>query len=255
MGSGVEVQPLVATRRGWTRFLLGLILVYATFQVSATELRSDRGERGVAVCALVLAALVAVERGLHGTPMREMARALGLGWPRPGGLVAATSVAALLVGGASGVAAAFDVTWKMTPGWSSTVPGLFAQAGVAEEALFRGYLFGRLRRGRTFRRAALLSLLPFVGVHVVLFFTMPWPIATAAVVLSAVLAVPLAWLYELSGSTVWAPALLHFVVQGTVKVVDVSGPAGTQLPLFWMVTCTLVIPWVLRIRPPAPRSS
>jgi membrane protease YdiL (CAAX protease family) len=44
---------------------------------------------------------------------------------------------------------------------------------VAEEVLFRGYLFGHLRRGRSFWRAAVLSMLPFVCVHLLLFFTMP----------------------------------------------------------------------------------
>ena len=48
------------------------------------------------------------------------------------------------------------------PGWISLLPGLFAQAGIAEEVLFRGYLFGHMRVGRTFWRAAAVSMLPFV---------------------------------------------------------------------------------------------
>ena len=99
------------------------------------------------------------------------------------------------------------------------MPGLFAQAGIAEEVLFRGYLFGHLRRGRSFWRAALLSMLPFVAVHLLLFATMPWPIAAAALLLAVIVAFPLARLYELGGATIWAPALLHFVIQGTVKIV------------------------------------
>ena len=63
------------------------------------------------------------------------------------------------------------------PGWISLLPGLFAQAGIAEEVLFRGYLFGHVRVGRTFWRAAAVSMLPFVSVHLILFFSMPWPIA------------------------------------------------------------------------------
>ena len=104
------------------------------------------------------------------------------------------------------------------PGWISLLPGLFAQAGIAEEVLFRGYLFGHIRQGRTFWRAASLSMLPFVVVHLVLFFSMPWPIALASVVLAIVISFPLAYLYELGGNTIWAPALLHFVIQATVKV-------------------------------------
>ena len=53
-----------------------------------------------------------------------------------------------------------------------SLPGLFAQAGIAEELLFRGYLFGHLREGRSFWRAALLSMPPFLAVHLLLFFQM-----------------------------------------------------------------------------------
>lgn len=68
---------------------------------------------------------------------------------------------------------------EMYPRWAWLVPGLFAQAGVAEEILFRGYLFRHLRRGRTFWRAALLAAAPFILVHLLLFVTLPWPLALA----------------------------------------------------------------------------
>jgi membrane protease YdiL (CAAX protease family) len=123
-------------------------------------------------------------------------------------------------------------------GWTAWVAGLFAQAGIAEETLFRGYLFGRLRAGRSFRQAAVASMLPFVGVHLFLFFTMPWPLALASVILAVVISFPLAYLFELGGGTIWAPAILHFVIQGTVKVVSVGG--GAAFPLTWMVASALL---------------
>ena len=89
------------------------------------------------------------------------------------------------------------------PGWMALIPGLFAQAGIAEEVLFRAYLFGNLRIGRTFWQAARLSMLPFVAVHLVLFALMPWPVALAAVLLSMVIAFPMARLFELGGSTIF----------------------------------------------------
>jgi len=55
------------------------------------------------------------------------------------------------------------------------------QAGVAEELVFRGFLFGHLRRQRTFWRAAAASLPPFLVAHLFLFFALPWPIALTAV--------------------------------------------------------------------------
>jgi membrane protease YdiL (CAAX protease family) len=128
------------------------------------------------------------------------------------------------------------------PGWLWLLPGLFAQSGIAEEALFRGYLFGRLRCGRSFWRAALLATVPFALVHLILFATMAWPVALAAVLLSIVLSFPLARLYELGGNTIWAPALLHFTVQGAIKVLEV--PGDTTLPLVWMAAAA-VIPFLV----------
>jgi hypothetical protein len=69
---------------------------------------------------------------------------------------------------------------------------------------------------------------------------MPWPIALAALVLSVVLSFPLAHLFELGGHTIWAPALLHFVVQGTVKLVVFSGDAAALFPLVWIAAGAVI---------------
>ena len=58
--------------------------------------------------------------------------------------------------------------------------------------------------------------------------------ALAALLLAVVTSCPLAHLYELGGSTVWPPALLHFVIQGTVKVLIVTGGEASMFPFVWM---------------------
>jgi len=128
------------------------------------------------------------------------------------------------------------------------LPGLFGQAGIAEEVLFRGYLFGHLRPGRSFWRAALLAMLPFALVHLLMFLTMPWPVALAALLLSIVLSFPLAHLFELGGRTVWPPALLHFVVQGTAKLVVMSGEEPSTFPIVWMGASAVLPMFVMLIR-------
>jgi membrane protease YdiL (CAAX protease family) len=104
------------------------------------------------------------------------------------------------------------------------------QAGIAEEVLFRGYLFRHLRQGRTFWEAAIVASGPFVLVHLSLIATMPWAIALTSVLLAALISFPLARLFELGGNTVWAPALVHWVVQGVVKVVIATQEAARVLP-------------------------
>jgi membrane protease YdiL (CAAX protease family) len=137
-------------------------------------------------------------------------------------------------------AAVSGMQWSIRPHTISLLPGLFAHPGVAEEVLFRGYLFGHLRKGRSFWRAGILSMIPFVAVHLIMFLQVPWAVALAGLLLSVVIAFPMARLFEL-GNTIWPPALLHFVVQGTLKVVDLSGEGATSFPFVW-VAASAVIP-------------
>ena len=166
------------------RLLLGLCIVFAVFQWSAVTLGSDRGQAGLAVGALVVAATFLVERLLFEERLLPTVAALGLGRPLAAGLAVAGGLCVLLLIVVLVFLRVTGTSAVVTPNALSLAPGLFAQAGIAEEILFRGYLFGRLRRGRSFWRAAWLSMIPFVGVHLLLFFTMPWPVALAALLLS-----------------------------------------------------------------------
>jgi hypothetical protein len=86
-------------------------------------------------------------------------------------------------------------------------------------------------------------------VHLVLFFSMVWPIALASVVLAVAISFPLAHLFELGGGTIWAPALLHFVVQATVKVV-VFPDGAESFALAWMAANAVVPLLVFTIKVP-----
>ena len=230
---------MIATSSQWVRFLLGLALVFGLFHWSAIWLGSDRGQAGLVVGAIVLGALVTIERSFFSPSFAATLAALGFGRPDARGIwvAVAFSVAMLLVVPLYGLAA--HTSFTLWPGWIALVPGLLAQAGIAEEALFRAYLFGHLRQGRTFWRAALLSMLPFAAVHVLIFATNPWPIALAALALSVVLSVPFAHLYELGGRTIWAPAIVHAVIQGAVKLVVFPADAANLFPLVWMAASAL----------------
>ena len=236
----------------WLRLLLGLIVVFGLFQWSADRLASDRGQAGLIVGALVVVATLGVERLLFGQRVFDAARVLGLGPPHAKGLVVTAGIGVLLFLVVFVFAGTTGTSLGFFPGWFSLLGGLFAQAGVAEEILFRGYLFGHLRRGRSFWRAATVSMLPFVGVHLFLFLTMSWPLALASVLLAVVISFPLAHLFELGGATVWAPALLHFVVQGTVKVVVVSNGGSSSFPVVWMMASALLPLLVLLVALPQP---
>lgn len=221
---------------GWAKLLAGFAALFALLQGSAAVLQSLRGEAGLLVCALTVGATLVALRLLFVGNWRDVARAAGLGMPRSRGMLAALGASVLLL-------CAFPLFLFTQGGFFSLYSnaawlalGIFAQAGVAEEALFRGYLYGRIRQGRTFWRAALLSAIPFAIAHLYLFATMAWPIALAALTLSVLISFPLAWLYELGGRTIWAPAIVHAVVQGAIKLIVIDDPV---FPLVWMGACVV----------------
>jgi len=162
---------------GWPRLLAGIFLVFALFHWSATALGSDRGQAGLLVGAIVVAATLAVERLFFGQPIAVAAPTLGLGAPALRGPLAAAALGLALLLVIPVFARVTQSSVTTYPGWASLLPGLFAQAGIAEETLFRGYLFGYLRRGRSFWRAAILATVPFTLVHLLLFVTLPWTLA------------------------------------------------------------------------------
>jgi membrane protease YdiL (CAAX protease family) len=235
--------PWPRTAQTSWRFMLGLAGVFALFEVSARSLGSDRGQAGLVVGALVVGATLAVDHWLLGEPLAAGLRRLGLGAPKLPGVFAALFASALLLLVVPAFIGVTGARWTMYPGWIGLLPGLFAQAGVAEEVLFRGYLFRHLRRGRSFWRAALLASGPFVLVHLWLFFSMSWPVALASVVLSALISIPFAYLFELGGNTIWGSAILHWVVQGGIKVIVFDG-TGFLFAAVWMLS-SAVLPFVV----------
>jgi membrane protease YdiL (CAAX protease family) len=253
MGTPVDgSSTAVSDRRDWIRLALGLIAVYGLFQWSAAKLGSDRGQAGLVVAAIVVTATVLVESLRSRQTITSTLHALGLGPPHVQGLAIATGVCFLLLLVVPAFSMATGAAVTTMDRWWLLVPGLFAQAGIAEETLFRGYLFGRLRTGRTFWRAATLSMVPFVAVHLLLFFTMPFWVAMAALLLAVVTSFPMAQLFELGGGTIWPPALLHFVIQGTIMVLVLSGEASAAFPLVWMMA-SAVLPLIVFLVP-RPRS-
>jgi membrane protease YdiL (CAAX protease family) len=92
--------------------------------------------------------------------------------------------------------------------------GIVVFNGLAEETLFRGYVFGNLRQGRSFLHAGFISLLLFAAAHLYLFVGNPFIIALAGTLVALIAAFPMAYLFERGNNTIWAPVILHIVVHG-----------------------------------------
>ncbi len=210
---------------------------------TADLLGSGRGEHGLVVCAAVLVAAVAIER-ISGLRPAAALIALGLGRPRASMLALAASLAVLLLCFYPALSFVTGAPLSLRPDAAWLALGMFAQGGIAEEVVFRGFLFRRLRRGRTFWRAALLSSVPFAAVHLLLFFSLDPPLAAASLVLALSMSFPLARLFEASGGTIWPPALLHAVVQSSIKLVETDAPFFPALAVGWMAIAAAA-PWIV----------
>lgn len=231
-------------RAAWSlpALFLGFVVLWLVLDQSAQALQSFRGEAGVAVAAITLAAAFALEWGYAKAPPQEAYRALGLDTPAVSGAVTALVLSAALLTFFPIYGAVTGTTIAIRSGWPWMIVGIFAQAGIAEETVFRGFLFGHLREGRSFWRAAAIATIPFFAVHLVLFATMSFPIALVSTVLALAISFPLAHLYEISGRSIWPPALVHFVIQGAIKIVDVPEAGLMSMAVYWMALCA-ILPW------------
>lgn len=256
----VPVAPEASTgtrlhQGGTVRLLAGLGLIYLALQGAASWTGSLYGEAGALICALVLTTALLAERLLFRTPLNRALPELGLGRPEGRGLLVAAAICGLLLAYYPAFAWVTGATLTMRDGWPALALGITLQGGVAEELLWRGYLFGRLRRGRSFWRAAWLSMLVMAAAHLLLFATLPFPVALIATLVSVVISFPLSQLYALSGDTIWGPALVHAVVQGAIKLVVFPPELQLTAQLTWMVLCVAVPLLAFVVRRPADRSA
>jgi membrane protease YdiL (CAAX protease family) len=222
---------------------LASIALFLVFDRTAAWLGSTRGEAGIVVCGIVLALLFITERLLTGAPFAELLRSLGLKRPAPLALGIAVALCVLLGGFFPLFSVVTATDLQVRADAAVLAVGIFAQGGIAEETLFRGFLYRHLRERRTFWRAATLAAVPFVAAHLLLFATLDFAVALAALLVSVSLTFPLARLFDLAGRSIWPSAIVHAMVQGAIKLVE---PAGDALPLAaaWMAVSALA-PWVV----------
>jgi membrane protease YdiL (CAAX protease family) len=226
--------------RGWVGFVVGFGLIWATLQLTSspvpTPLRSAAACLATVVCAVVVVVV------LWRVPARSAPVAVGLGRPAPRGLLVAAGVVLLCAVGYLLFAPLTGRTLGTPPGWLGLLLGVFLFNGVAEEVAWRGYVFAALRQGRTFWRAVLLSMPLLVITHVPIALNSGWVVGLAAMLVAAVTTLPFAYLYELGGRTIWAPALVHAAVD-TFRALTVD-PADTMVFSLYVSAIALVVPLV-----------
>ena len=141
------------------------------------------------------------------------------------------------------------VTPALRPGWPWLLLGIFAFHGLAEEVVWRGYAYRRLREGRSFRRAVVVTMPLVAAAHVPIVLGSGLAVGAAAMAVAAATAMPLAHLWEMGRSTIWAPAVLHTAIDA-FKLVEI--PAGTTVVYsLALAACSATVPFLaLAVRAP-----
>ena len=227
------------------RFLIGFV-VLLTVLLGISEFDAT-GRFGVLILAVTVAVGIAVERVLYRNGPREALRLLGFG--RPGGraLLAALVVGALLLLVYPVTTAVTGAAITLRPDWPWLLIGIFAFHGLAEELVWRGYAYRRLRVGRSFR-AAVLWTMPLVALaHVPILITSGPVVGVAALTVAAVTSVPLAFLFDTGRSTIWAPAVVHTAID-SFKLVVIPAAAFTTFSLL-VSAVSIVVPLLVLALP------
>jgi len=235
--------PEIGSRGSWARFLAGFAALYAT--LAGLGSIEPGGRWGVPILAAVVLAGIVVEKLLNGSGPRGLLGTLGRPAVRPLVLAAAVSALVLLAFPLTGLLSGAAVTLR--PDWIRLLFGIFAFHGLAEELVWRGYAFRRLRVGRSYRSAVLWTMPLVAATHVPIIATAGVGIGLGAMLVAALTSLSFSYLYETGNGTVWAPALVHTAIDA-FKLVVVPAAAASTLPLVF-VGVGLVVPLLALLVP------
>lgn len=204
------------------------------------------------VALAVAAVVVAVgEHVVFATPWRRVPSRLGLGRPRSAALAVGAIAGVLVYLTYLGGAALLGTDPHLRSNWPVVLVSALIFHGLAEELVWRGFVFARLRRRWSFRGAVLASVPLIALTHVAIIASNGVAIGMLAVLSAAVTCVPFAHLWERGGRTIWGPAILHGAI-GSWQLFERGYPDSFSAVL---VLGSIVVPLVVLLwRPVAPEA-
>jgi membrane protease YdiL (CAAX protease family) len=189
----------------------------------------------------VAAGIVAIGQVVaYRTPAADVVRAIGLGVPVPKAIGVAVLVGGLVIAAYFVGARAIGVELQLRPEWPLVFVGALVFHGLAEELVWRGWVFGRLRDTRTFRHAVVLSMPLIALTHVPIFVANGPVVGSVALLTAAITCLPLAYLYERGGRTIWAPAIVHGMI-GAWQLFERTYPMSFSMVV---MVVTIAVPLV-----------
>lgn len=239
-----KLEEMTARNNKMMFIIIGYAIIYGALELIA-HLTVDviKTENALIVMAGVLVCTAIVETVIFRNSFTDLVKLLGLGKPTASSIIAALIITAVLFACYPLITLITGFKFTIPENWLLLAVGVFALHGIAEEVLYRGYLFRRLRIKRTFWRAAWLAVLLFSIAHIPIIINQGVLVGGMAVLLSVVSSFPFAWMYEKGGNTIWAPAIVHFAIDTVIPILALGGGIGegSQIAvILWMLTAMIV---------------
>lgn len=216
--------------------LLGGLTMFIMLQFGVTFLASITDLTWGALIATggMLTFALAFEHFTFARRPGEALRALGWGQARFSALLVAIVLTILMLTFFPVVSLIWGVSLKLRGDWLWILLGAIILNGIGEETLFRGFIFGHLRRASlSFARAGLIALLTFTAIHLLLFVQNPFVVALAATLIALVASFPLALLFERAGFSIWPTVIIH-VATHTIRFFVIPEPYTMSVLVAWL---------------------
>jgi membrane protease YdiL (CAAX protease family) len=186
---------------------------------------------------LLVAGIVAVEAALFRVSISQAVRRIGLTHVHWNTVLIAFVICLPLLAFYPLMSLFSGVPLPLTENWLLVAFVILLFNGVNEEAMFRGFVFRHLREGRTFWRAASLSVLFFAVAHIPLVLTLGPVFGISAILLSVPAAYTTAFLYERGRNSIWASAVLHGITNTMPSIFVLPAEvAQTVTPVYLVVS-------------------
>jgi membrane protease YdiL (CAAX protease family) len=217
--------------------LAGAAIMFLILQLGVTLLISvvDQTWSALIATAAMVAFVFAFERLALARRPVEAVRALG--WVRSNfrAVLVAVVVSAAMLLFYPLASLIIGAPIALRSDWLWILVGAIVLNGIGEETLFRGFIFGHLRRaGMSFVRASLIALVIFTMIHLLLFVQNPFVVALAGTLIALVASFPFAYLFERAGFSIWPTVILH-VAAHSIRLVAVPEPYSMTILVAWLV--------------------
>lgn len=238
--------PNTNTKSKILLIVFSYLFLYGVFELTA-HLTGDtiQPENALIISVCVLAGAWLIELLVFRNNIREIAEILGLGKPGISSMVTALVITLLLFLCYPVITTVTGFEFRIPVNWLPLAAGVFVLHGIAEEVLYRGFLFRHLRKGRSFSRAAWLAVVFFTLAHIPIILNQGLLVGGMAVLLAVVSSFPFSYLYEKGNFTIWAPAIVHSAIDTIIPILA-EGPmdsSATMAATLWMAAC-MIIPYL-----------